>query len=107
MDLISTGAHMVMFVTGRGSVIGSPISPLIKVTGNTRTYERMQDDMDFNAGKVLSGESTLDEAAEELMKLVGDIASGTLSKPEALGHREYFVMYKHQDAPQLEIGCRA
>jgi altronate hydrolase len=107
MDLISTGAHLVMFVTGRGSVIGSPISPLIKVTGNARTFERMQEDMDFNAGTVLSGERTLDEAAGELMELVGDVASGTLSKPEALGHREYFVMYKHQNTPQLEAGCRA
>jgi altronate hydrolase len=107
MDLISTGAHIVMFVTGRGSVIGSPVAPLIKVTGNSRTFERMNEDMDFNAGTILSGERTLDEAAMDLMRLAGDIASGELSKPEALGHREYFVMYKHQDTPQLEAGCRA
>jgi altronate hydrolase len=107
MDLISTGAHIVMFVTGRGSVIGSPVAPLIKVTGNSRTFTRMNDDMDFNAGTILNGEQTLDEAALDLMNLVGDVASGEQSKPEALGHREYFVMYKHQDTPQLEAGCRA
>jgi altronate hydrolase len=107
MDLISNGAHIVMFITGRGSVIGSPVAPLIKVTGNSRTFERMNDDMDFNAGTILSGERTLDEAALELMNLAGDVAAGALSKPEALGHREYFVMYKHQDTPQLEAGCRA
>jgi altronate hydrolase len=107
MDLISTGAHLVMFVTGRGSVIGSPVAPLIKVTGNARTFERMREDMDFNAGSILSGERTLDEAALELMQLAGDVASGMMSKPEALGHREYFLMYKHQDTPQLEAGCRA
>jgi len=107
MDLISTGAHIVMFVTGRGSVIGSPVAPLIKVTGNSRTFARMNDDMDFDAGTILSGERTLDEAAMDLMQLAGDVASGELSKPEALGHREYFVMYKHQDTPQLEAGCRA
>jgi altronate hydrolase len=107
MDLISTGAQIVMFVTGRGSVIGSPVAPLIKVTGNSRTFERMNEDMDFNAGTILSGEKTLDEAALDLMNLVGDVASGVPSKPEALGHREYFVMYKHQDTPQLEAGCRA
>ena len=39
--------------------------------------------------------------------MVGDVAAGTPSKPEALGHREYFVMYKHQDAPELTAGCRA
>ena len=107
MDLISTGAHLVMFVTGRGSVIGSPVAPLIKVTGNAPTFERMREDMDFNAGSILSGERTLDEAALELMQLAGDVASGMMSKPEALGHREYFLMYKHQDTPQLEAGCRA
>jgi altronate hydrolase len=107
MDLISVGAQIVLFVTGRGSVIGSPVAPLIKVTGNARTFERMNEDMDFNAGTILSGERTLDEAAGDLMEMVADVASGQPSKPEALGHREYFVMYKHQDTPQLEAGCRA
>jgi altronate hydrolase len=107
MDLIATGAQIVLFVTGRGSVIGSPISPLIKVTGNTQTFKRMQDDMDFNAGRVLTGELTLQQAGDELRDLVIAVATGTQSKPESLGHREYFVMYKHQDTPPLEIGCRA
>jgi altronate hydrolase len=107
MDLISCGAQIVLFVTGRGSVIGSPVAPLIKVTGNARTFERMQEDMDFNAGAILEGSKTLDEAAMDLMQMVGDVAAGQLSKPEALGHREYFVMYKHQDAPELTAGCRA
>jgi len=107
MDLISVGAQIVLFVTGRGSVIGSPVAPLIKVTGNATTYERMKDDMDFNAGTVLSGEMTLDESALSLLALVGRVASGVLSKPEALGHREYFLMYKHQDTPSLAAGCHA
>ena len=50
---------------------------------------------------------TLDQAADELRDMVIGVASGQPSKPEALGHREYFIMYKHQDAPPLEIGCRA
>jgi altronate hydrolase len=107
MDLISAGAQIVLFVTGRGSVIGSPVSPLIKVTGNSQTYRRMSEDMDFNAGRVLEGELTMDDAGRELCDLVARVAAGEPSKPEALGHREYFVMYKHQDTPPLEIGCRA
>jgi altronate hydrolase len=107
MDLISAGSQIVLFVTGRGSVIGSPISPLIKVTGNTQTFKRMSEDMDFNAGRILAGELSLDQAADELRDLVMQVASGTQSKPESLGHREYFIMYKHQDTPPLEIGCRA
>ncbi|MEY4387505.1 MAG: hypothetical protein RLY20_2788 [Verrucomicrobiota bacterium] len=107
MDLISSGAQIVLFVTGRGSVIGSPISPLIKITGNTQTYQRMIEDMDFNAGRVLTGEMTLAEAGDDLVNLVSRIASGESAKPELLGHREYFVMYKHQDTPSLAAGCRA
>lgn len=107
MDLISTGAQIVLFVTGRGSVIGSPIAPLIKVTGNSQTFERMPEDMDFNAGSILSDQQTLDEAASSLANLVGDVASGVRSKPEALGHREYFLMYKHQDTPQRDAVCHA
>jgi altronate hydrolase len=107
MDLVSAGAHIVLFVTGRGSVIGSPIAPLIKVTGNGATYRAMSDDMDFDAGRVLAGELSLAEAGSELADLVLRVAAGEQSKPEALGHREYFVMYKHQDVPSLEAGCRA
>jgi altronate dehydratase large subunit len=107
MDLISGGAQIVLFVTGRGSVIGSPIAPLVKITGNSQTYKRMSDDMDFDAGRILSGEISMLAAADELLKMILSIAAGQRSKPEALGHREYFLMYKHQDTPPLEIGCRA
>jgi altronate dehydratase large subunit len=107
MDLISCGAQIVLFVTGRGSVIGSPVVPLVKITGNARTYERMSEDMDFNAGPVLAGESTLENAGDDLLALVTRVAAGEKTKPEKLGHREYFVMYKHQDTPSLEAGCRA
>jgi altronate dehydratase large subunit len=107
MDLICAGSQIILFVTGRGSVIGSAVSPLIKITGNSITYNRMRDDMDFNAGRILTGEITLQSAAEELASLVQDVASGQQSKPEALGHREYFLMYKHQDTPALDAGCHA
>ena len=67
----------------------------------------MTEDMDFNAGRVLSGELTMDEAAEELIELIANVAAGEPSKPERLGHREFFLMYKHQEVPSLEAGCRA
>jgi altronate hydrolase len=107
MDLISSGAQIVLFVTGRGSVIGSPVAPLIKITGNTQTYQRMIEDMDFDAGRVLTGETTVAEAARELEALITRVAAGEPAKPERLGHREYFIMYKHQNTPALSAGCRA
>ncbi|HHY86884.1 MAG TPA: UxaA family hydrolase [Verrucomicrobia bacterium] len=107
MDLISAGSQIVLFVTGRGSVIGSPIAPLIKVTGNSATYRAMEEDMDFDAGRVLTGELTMAQAGRELAGLVARVAAGEPSKPERLNHREYFIMYKHQNTPALEAGCRA
>jgi altronate dehydratase large subunit len=107
MDLISAGSQIVLFVTGRGSVIGSPVAPLIKITGNSATFRAMEEDMDFDAGRVLSGGLTLPQAGRELLDLIVRTAQGKPSKPEALGHREYFIMYKHQNTPGLEAGCRA
>lgn len=107
MDLISGGSQIVLFVTGRGSVIGSPVAPLIKITGNRTTYQRMNEDMDFDASGVLCGGESMDGAADRLCDLVCSVASGHRSKPEALGHREYFLMYKHQDAGFPKGGCHA
>jgi len=106
MDLIASGAHIILFITGRGSVIGAPIAPLIKITGNSRTFQHMEGDMDFDASRILTGELTIGEAAHELRQMVESVASGQGTKSEALGHREYFVMYKHQDTPTLVNGCR-
>ncbi|WP_330602797.1 UxaA family hydrolase [Anaerosolibacter carboniphilus] len=97
MDLISCGCHIVLLVTGRGNVVGSAVSPCIKITGNSATYARMEDDMDFNAGFVLEGDCTLDESAKSLGRMIADIASGTLTKSEVLGHNEYFIPYKYQE----------
>ena len=99
-SLIGSGAQVVLFTTGRGSCNGSAISPVIKITGNSETYRRLEGDMDFDAGLVLSGETTMDEAAEALLRDVVEIAGGRASKSEALGHREYLVTYKHQEPPE-------
>ncbi len=97
MDLISCGAHIVFLVTGRGSVVGSAVSPCIKITGNHATFERMAEDMEFDASPILSGEKSRDAMAEELAVHVAEIASGVLSKSEAMGHKEFYIPYKYQD----------
>lgn len=97
MDLISCGAHIVFLVTGRGSVVGSAVSPCIKITGNHATFERMAEDMEFDASPILSGEKRRDAMAEALAVHVAEIASGVLSKSEAMGHKEFYIPYKYQD----------
>ena len=69
VELIACGSHLILFTTGRGSVVGSAISPVIKVCANPDTYERMADDMDVNAGRILHG-ADLDEVGREIFALV-------------------------------------
>ncbi|PCD02022.1 hydrolase [Sphingomonas spermidinifaciens] len=93
-ELIACGAHINLFVTGRGSVVGSAISPVIKVCANPDTYARMADDMDVNAGRILTGEATLDEVGAEIVALIEGVAAGAQTKSEALGHQEFVLTYK-------------
>ena len=93
-ELIACGSHMILFTTGRGSVVGSAISPVIKVCANPETYDRMRDDMDVNAGKILRLEATVDEVGEEIYNRVLDVASGIPSCSESLGHQEFVLTYK-------------
>ena len=105
MDLIACGAQIVFLVTGRGSVVGSAIAPTIKVTGNSETYRNLEPDMDFDASPILAGTETLDENAAKLQDLVIRVASGEQSKSEALGHKEYLIMYKYQDPHRVIPRC--
>ena len=87
--LISSGAHVVLFTTGRGSPTGCVVSPVIKVCGNPVTYRRMEDNMDINAGAIIEGEKTVAEVGREIFDEVLAVANGKLTKPELLGHDEY------------------
>ena len=60
-ELIACGSHVILFSTGRGSVVGSAISPVIKVCANPETYRRMSEDMDVDAGRILEGRATLEK----------------------------------------------
>ena len=93
-ELIACGSHAVLFVTGRGSVVGSAISPVVKICANPETYRRMEDDMDVNAGRILDGGATLDEVGEEIRDIVLGLAAGGRTKSEELGHREFVLTYK-------------
>ncbi len=90
---MACGCHLTYFITGRGSVVGSAISPVIKVCANPETYRRMADDMDVNAGRVLGG-TPLTEVGEEIYDLTLAVAGGERTRSEALGHREFILTYK-------------
>lgn len=94
VELIACGSHVILFTTGRGSVVGSAISPVIKVCANPETFRRMAGDMDVNAGRILEGEASLDEVGEEILGKVIAVASGARSVSEDLGHQEFILTYK-------------
>lgn len=93
-ELIACGSHVILFATGRGSVVGSVISPVIKVCANPETYRRMSEDMDVDAGRILENRGTLDEVGEEIYGQILSLAQGHLSKSESLGHQEFVLTYK-------------
>ena len=78
------GANVLVFTTGRGSVFGCKPVPSIKVATNTPLYNHMLDDMDINAGKVLSG-STVEEVGREIFEKILSVASGEKTKSEITG----------------------
>jgi len=94
-ELIACGTHMILFSTGRGSVVGSAISPVIKVCANPQTYQRMADDMDVNAGRILENSATLAEVGRELFQSVIATAQGNKTASESLGHQEFVLTYKY------------
>ena len=98
VELIACGSHVILFTTGRGSVVGSAISPVIKVCANPDTYRHMAEDMDIDAGRILEGRATLDDVATEIYDKTLAVANGGTSASEELGHQEFILTYKQFDA---------
>lgn len=82
--MVAGGANIVVFTTGRGSCFGCKPVPTIKVASNTPMYERMEADMDINAGRILDGASVA-EVGEEILDKIIAVASGEQTKSEAQG----------------------
>jgi len=94
VEMMASGAHLTLFVTGRGSVVGSALAPVIKIAANPHMYRRLAEDMDINAGRILEGAATLDMVADEIVAMVRDVAAGLQTRSEALGHQEFILTYK-------------
>ncbi len=82
--MVAGGANLVVFTTGRGSCYGCKPSPSIKIATNTPMFQRMQADMDLDAGRILSGASVLD-VGQEVFERILAVASGEPTKSEAQG----------------------
>jgi (2R)-sulfolactate sulfo-lyase subunit beta len=89
----ASGAVVHLFPTGQGNIIGNPIEPVIKLSGNPKTVKSMKEHIDVDVSPILQGEMTLDQAGDLLIDMIVRTANGRLTAAEALGHRE-FVMTK-------------
>lgn len=93
-ELIACGSHVILFATGRGSVVGSAISPVIKVCANPETFRHLPEDMDVDAGRILENRGTPDEVGDEIYDLVCRVADSQPTASESLGHQEFVLGYK-------------
>jgi altronate hydrolase len=87
--LAAGGANLIAFTTGRGSAIGFPTIPVIKIASNSATYNRMRDNMDVNAGRIADGDATVQQVGREIFDLMLDAASGRKTCAERMGHQEF------------------
>ena len=82
---IASGANLICFTTGRGSMFGSKPSPTIKLASNTAMFTRLEDDMDINCGLILDGELDVQQMGERIFQHILRAASGEPTKSELLG----------------------
>lgn len=86
---VASGANLVCFTTGRGSVYGNKPCPSIKIATNTAMYDRMVEDMDLNAGTIAEGIETHEEVADRILQRMFEVASGSPTKSEAQGFGDH------------------
>ena len=88
-----TGAQVMLFSTGRGAPQGFPSMPVLKICGNVNTYKKMEQDMDINAGVIITGESTIHEVGEYAFERMIRILSGEMTKSEAIKYFNFIDIY--------------
>jgi len=94
----ASGAVLHLFPTGQGNIIGNPIMPVVKLSGNPLTCSTMSEHIDLDVSQILSGDMTFDQAGESLLELMVRTANGRMTASEALGHREFVITKLYRSA---------
>jgi len=91
---VAAGANVVLFTTGLGTPTGNPIAPVIKLSTNTKLYERMPDIIDINCGTIIDGEETIPQAAHRILRYVIEVASGHVQPKAVLLGQDDFIPWR-------------
>lgn len=94
----ASGAAVHLFPTGQGNIIGNPILPVIKLSGNPLTCSTMSEHIDLDVSQILSGEMNLAQAGDKLHEMMVRTCNGRLTASEALGHREFVLTKLYRSA---------
>jgi altronate hydrolase len=89
--MVASGANLILFSTGLGTTEGNLLVPVIKIPTRTEVFERMNEDMDFDAGRLLDEDVTVERLAEDLVDLVVEVASGKKTWSEKWGKRSFQI----------------
>jgi len=89
--MIAAGAQVIVFTTGRGTPLGAPVAPVIKVSSNDGVYNHMKENIDINAGDILQGKESIRSIGEQIFREIIEVASGKASRAEILGHGEFSI----------------
>lgn len=89
--IVASGANVVCFSTGQGTPTGNAICPVVKIASNNEVYQKLSEDIDFNGGRLLTGEKDFDQLGDELLDMVIDVASGKETKSEISGQKQFQI----------------
>jgi altronate dehydratase large subunit len=101
--MVGCGAQIVAFTTGRGNPCGFPLAPVIKVTGNAATYEKMKGDFDFSAAGIIASGVSIKDMGDTFFDFVLRVANGELTAAEKMGGHELFCIGRRHGAPHSVI----
>lgn len=89
--LVASGANIICFSTGKGTITADAICPVIKITTNEDTFRKLPEDMDFDASRVLREKTDINALGEELLEMIIAVASGTKTWSEKWKQRQFQV----------------
>ena len=91
---VASGANVVLFTTGLGTPTGNPVTPVVKISSNTKLYNKMRDIIDINTGTVIEGEETIEQAGECILDYVIRVASGEIEVSAVRHGQDDFIPWK-------------